>query len=122
MPYDVRGVLFDLDDTLMDHATAAGGAVWRLVQDQPGWTADQATTTVRWHQLETEHFARYAAGEISMLEQRRARTRAFLGLDDAADEVLDELFGSYLRHYREGWRAIPRPTSRCPPSASSRSR
>jgi putative hydrolase of the HAD superfamily len=107
MPYDVRGVLFDLDDTLMDHATAAAGAVWRLVRELPGWTADQATTTARWHQLETEHFARYAAGEISMLEQRRARTRAFLDLDGAPDEVLDERFGSYLQHYREGWRAIP---------------
>ena len=103
--YDVQGVLFDLDDTLLDHAAAAAAAVWRLVGSLPDWPDDQASTVTRWHELETEHFARFASGEISMIEQRRARIRAFLG--EAGDDVLDEHFGTYLRHYREGWRPIP---------------
>jgi putative hydrolase of the HAD superfamily len=105
--YDVQGVLFDLDDTLLDHAAAAAAAVWRLVGSLPDWPDDQASTVTRWHELETEHFARFASGEISMIEQRRARIRAFLDLGEAGDDVLDEHFGTYLRHYREGWRPIP---------------
>lgn len=104
---DVRGVLFDLDDTLMDHASAAAAAVWRLVGSVESWPDDEAATVAHWRELETEHFARYAAGEITVVEQRRARIRAFLGLADAPDDVLDRHFADYLRHYREGWRPLP---------------
>lgn len=107
MTYDVRGVLFDLDDTLLDHSSAAAGAVWHLVRDRPRWTADESVTVARWRDLETVHFARYAAGEISMLDQRRARIREFLDLADGTDEVLDEHFEIYRQHYRTGWQAIP---------------
>ena len=107
MPYDVQGVLFDLDDTLLDHAAAAASAILQLVRSVADWTEDDATTVSRWRDLETEHFARYAAGEISMIDQRRARIRAFLALADAPDDALDEQFDAYLRSYREGWRAIP---------------
>jgi putative hydrolase of the HAD superfamily len=105
--YAVQGVLFDLDDTLLDHSAAAAAAVWRLVGSRPDWPDDRVTTVTRWHELETEHFARFAAGEVSMIEQRRARIHAFLDLGQVGDEVLDEQFDTYLRHYREGWRPIP---------------
>ena len=107
MPYDVRGVLFDLDDTLLDHSAAAAAAVRHLVSTVPDWGDDDATTVARWRTLEDEHFARYAAGEIGMLDQRRARVRAFLSLSDADDATLDERFGTYLAHYRQSWRAVP---------------
>jgi putative hydrolase of the HAD superfamily len=107
VPYDVQGVLFDLDDTLLDHSAAAASAILQLVRSVPDWTEDDATTVSRWRDLETEHFARYAAGEIGMIDQRRARIRSFLSLADAPDDVLDERFDAYLRSYREGWRAIP---------------
>ena len=107
MPYDVQGVLFDLDDTLLDHSAAAADAILQLVRSVPDWTEHDTATVTRWRDLETEHFARYAAGEISMIDQRRARIRSFLALTDARDEVLDERFDAYLRSYRDGWRAIP---------------
>lgn len=107
MPYDVRGVLFDLDDTLLDHTAAAADAVRQLVATVPDWPDDDAATVARWRTLEDERFARYAAGEISMVEQRRERVRAFLGLTDAADAVLDERFAGYLADYRRSWRAVP---------------
>jgi putative hydrolase of the HAD superfamily len=107
VPYDVLGVLFDLDDTLLDHTSAAAAAVLRLVRSVPDWRDDDAATVTRWQDLEAEHFARYAAGEISMSDQRRARIRSFLALDGATDEVLDGWFDAYRRTYREGWRAIP---------------
>ena len=89
MPYDVQGVLFDLDDTLLDHSAAAADAILQLVRTVPDWTEDDTATVNRWRDLETEHFARYAAGEISMIDQRRARIRSFLALADAPDDVLD---------------------------------
>lgn len=106
MPYDVQGVLFDLDDTLLDHSAAAAAAVRQLVATVPSWPDDDATTVARWRTLEDEHFARYAAGEISMVEQRRERIRAFLTLPDAPDDTLDELFAGYLGDYRRSWRAV----------------
>lgn len=107
MPYDIRGVLFDLDDTLLDHSAAAAAAVRQLVATVPDWPADDVSTVGRWRTLEDEHFTRYAAGEISMVEQRRERIRAFLTLTDAADAELDERFAGYLADYRRSWRAVP---------------
>lgn len=107
VPYDVRGVLFDLDDTLLDHSAAAAAAVRQLVATIPDWPDDDDSTVARWRTLEDEHFARYATGEISMVEQRRERIRAFLTLDDAADAELDERFAGYLAGYRKSWRAVP---------------
>ncbi len=107
MPYDVRGVLFDLDDTLLDHSSAAAAAVRHLVTTVPDWSDDDATTVARWRTLEEQHFARYAAGEIGMLDQRRERVRAFLDLAEASDAELDERFAAYLAHYRSSWRPVP---------------
>ena len=107
VPYDVRGVLFDLDDTLLDHSAAAAAAVRHLVRSVPGWRDDDETTVGRWRALEEKHFARYAAGEIGMLDQRRERVRAFLSLAEASDAELDAQFATYLAHYRVSWRAVP---------------
>ena len=107
MPYDVQGVLFDLDDTLMDHAAASGAAVLELVAALPEWPLDDVATLARWYALEKEHFARYMAGELTVVEQRRARIQGLLGLDDVADDLLDERFGRYLSSYQANWRAVP---------------
>ena len=105
--YDVQGVLFDLDDTLLDHSAAAAAAIRQLVRSVPDWTDDDTATVSRWRDLETEHFARYSAGEISMIDQRRARIRSFLALADAPDDVLDGWFDVYRDTYRQHWRPIP---------------
>ena len=103
----MKGILFDLDDTLLDHVGASTAAVRELAASQPGWTLDEVATLDRWFALEHEHFARYMAGEYTVQEQRRARIRGFLELDDATDEVLDEQFGHYLDHYQRSWRELP---------------
>lgn len=103
----VQGVLFDLDDTLLDHLAASTAAVRALVSKLPDWTEDESVTLARWYALETEHFARYMTGEISLLEQRRARIRGFLALSDATDDDLDDRLAGFLADYRAGWRAIP---------------
>ena len=107
MPYDVQGVLFDLDDTLMDHTAASRAAVLEFVAGLPEWPLDEAGTLARWYALEDQHFARYMAGEITMLEQRRARIGGFLELEDATDDLLDSRFSRFLSGYQANWQPVP---------------
>jgi len=79
---DIRAVLFDVDDTLVDHGRAQrAGLVAALAAD--GVVADEAAHA-RWTQLVDATFARYLAGELDFAEQRRVRVGAMTGrhLDD----------------------------------------
>ena len=102
----VTGVLFDLDDTLFDHRGAAdrGLRAWLAGLGLDGMLEDHAE---RWFALETYHHERFQRGEISHVEQRRARIRAFLpGWDLADDAVADDTFAGYLACYRAAWAAF----------------
>ncbi|BCJ55310.1 haloacid dehalogenase [Actinoplanes sp. NBRC 14428] len=98
----LRGVLLDLDGTLVDHAAAADAGL-RAWLPTIGLAATDAAVA-RWTELQEPHLAAWRAGTISFAEQRRRRLRDFLGTD-AADPSLDETFAGYLRHYEAAWRA-----------------
>jgi putative hydrolase of the HAD superfamily len=78
----VRAVLFDVDDTLVDHRSAQRAGLAALLAAD-GLDADEAAQA-RWGELVDATFARYLAGELSFVEQRRVRIRAMTGreLDD----------------------------------------
>ena len=102
----VSGVLFDLDDTLVDHrgAVERGLRVWL---DGLGLDGLLEEHVERWFVLETFHHERFQRGEISHDEQRRARIRAFFPRWDLqADEVADDVFAGYLACYRAAWSAF----------------
>ena len=102
----VSGVLFDLDDTLFDHRGAAerGLRVWLAGLGLDGLLEDHVE---RWFALEAFHHERFQRGEISHVEQRRARIRAFLAeLGPADDAVADDTFAGYLACYRAAWSAF----------------
>ena len=102
----VTGVLFDLDDTLFDHRGAAdrGVRAWLSGMGLDGMIEEHVE---RWIALETFHHERFQRGEISHVEQRRARIRAFLpGWDLADDTVADDTFAGYLVCYRSAWSAF----------------
>ncbi|MFT4166289.1 MAG: HAD family hydrolase [Microlunatus sp.] len=103
----IKGILFDLDDTLLDHIGASRTAVLAYAATLPDWTRDEAATLDHWFAMENEHFARYLTGEYTMQEQRRARLRGFLDLPDTDDDALDEQFERYLEHYEGSWQAFP---------------
>lgn len=107
MQQAIKGILFDLDDTLLDHVGASRAAVLAYAASLPNWTRDEAATLDHWFAMENEHFARYLTGELTMQEQRRARLRGFLDLPEANDDVLDEQFEGYLEHYEGSWEAFP---------------
>ncbi|WP_394769682.1 HAD family hydrolase [Lacisediminihabitans sp.] len=101
-------VLFDLDDTLFAHRRAVGLGVTahRRAIGTPLAEADDDAELARWHDLEEHHYARYLAGELDFLEQRRHRARDFVepyGLDLASDHEADQWFDDYLVQYQLAW-------------------
>ena len=103
----VRAVVFDLDDTLLDHRRASTSALARWLPTL-GAVAD-AHGVAAWFEAEELHFPRWSAGEITSAEQRRDRLRDVLpavGLAVGDDDELDRLFADYLAHYRDCWVAF----------------
>ena len=104
---DADGVLFDLDDTLLDYSTArdTGIRAWVLEVDAGRHTGDAVRV---WRELEERHFRRYSAGEVSFDEQRRARLRSFWPqLTEAGDDELDHAFAAYFAHTEAAWSPVP---------------
>ncbi|WP_166136393.1 HAD family hydrolase [Nocardioides ochotonae] len=102
-----RGVLFDLDGTLVDHRAAADAAVAEWVTQHGGRreSGDDALAA-EWVRLEALHFAAYLRGEATFQEQRRSRIAqflAFLGRPVPDTGAVDRLFESYLELYEAAW-------------------
>ncbi|GAA1477922.1 HAD family hydrolase [Nocardioides aestuarii] len=87
------GVLFDLDDTLVDQASAAASAVvaW-MGEDRPGLVA-------RWTGVSALHYRRFQDRELTYDEQRRARVRDLLEDPSLRDDEADAAFDTYRHHY-----------------------
>lgn len=97
----LSAVVFDLDDTLLDHTSAADAAVASWASEHAGRAADPS---VRWAELAATHFTRYQRRELTFAEQRRARVRDFLERD-LDDPEADRVFADYLARYEAAWRA-----------------
>jgi putative hydrolase of the HAD superfamily len=100
-------VLFDVDDTLVDHSGAERAAAlsfrrrFSAVLAYPG-----EEFAALWHRVSEKHFASFTAGECSYQEQRRRRIREFFG-PEVGDSAADALFDAYLTAYRQNWRLFP---------------
>jgi putative hydrolase of the HAD superfamily len=94
-------VLFDLDDTLLDHTTAmrsAATALWSSIKS----CISKDQFLALWTRSHERHYPRYLCGELTHQGQRRARVR------DAIDPTLDDptadaLFELYFSRYRDAW-------------------
>lgn len=95
----LRAVLFDLDDTLIDQASAAGAAV-------EAWAAEHGITDAdvrqRWALVSEANYVRYQRRELTFAQQRQERVREFMAVE-IDDEEADELFSGYLARYEAGW-------------------
>jgi putative hydrolase of the HAD superfamily len=103
------GVLFDLDDTLVDHRGAADRGVrsWLTGLGLAESPSDLEMLVERWFALEARHYERAQRREISYTEQRRVRIREFLPSWDLADDALaDDVFAGFLGCYQAAWRAF----------------
>lgn len=96
-------VVFDLDDTLLDHRESVVRALARWLPTI-GLLPGPAFTAV-WFEAEERHFARWRSGELTFAEQRRARLREILpeNVLPARDQDVDLLFADYAAHYEAAW-------------------
>jgi putative hydrolase of the HAD superfamily len=94
-------ILFDVDDTLLDHAAAERSAATLLYQSINA-PAPVEEFLVRWGAALDHHFARYLAGEVSYQEQRRDRVREMVDAP-LSDKDADRLFAGYLASYEASW-------------------
>jgi putative hydrolase of the HAD superfamily len=102
----IDAVLFDLDDTLLDHRGAAKDALraW-AVHAGLGMAADELATA--WQILERRYYDKYQRGELTKTEQRRVRVRELLSPARLTDAEADAMFAAYWRFYRSSWRPFP---------------
>lgn len=105
----MKGVIFDLDDTLFDHTGSAEQAVRSWVAGLGLTPTDELIA--HWFVIEDEVYPRYLSGELTHQAQRRERLRGFmpiLGLSvPATDAELDQVFDGYLTQYKNSWTAFP---------------
>jgi putative hydrolase of the HAD superfamily len=100
----VRGVLFDVDDTLVDHSGAQRTAIVTYLASL-GLDQDDAAVS-RWREAEERHFSRHLTGELTFQEQRRARVREMLAADGGAeldDATVDGWFAGFTTHFEAAW-------------------
>ncbi|WP_230671576.1 HAD family hydrolase [Rathayibacter sp. Leaf248] len=102
----LRLALFDLDDTLFQHARAVRkGIVAHATALGDAYSGEAGEIQRRWYDLEEEHYHRYLAGELDYEGQRRARATAFAadaGVELSPEEA-SEWFAAYLEQYVAAW-------------------
>lgn len=94
-------VLFDIDDTLLNHGAAERLAATQL-HKSIGSSVSIEEFLVRWATVTERHFARFLAGDVSYQEQRRDRLREAVD-SSLSDEAADRIFGGYLASYEASW-------------------
>ena len=93
----IRAILFDLDDTLMDHTAAMHAAVEEWL---PGGHHE------RFAEIEKKWFAAYERGEVSHQGQRVERCREFLNRPEMTEQEALAEYAKYLAAYEKHWRAV----------------
>jgi putative hydrolase of the HAD superfamily len=93
-------IFFDIDGTLIDHASASAAASLHLF--------DQFTNEIPfrreefpavWETALMRHFNRFCRGEISIWEQRRARIRDVFSDPTLNDDEADMRYYVFIKHY-----------------------
>ncbi|MBO1419316.1 HAD family hydrolase [Streptomyces sp. FH025] len=117
---DVKGVLFDVDDTLFDYSSSEEAGLLGHLREQgllerfpsPG------AALALWRSVMEAEYARYLTGELTFRRQQYERTRRFLahlgqaGAEHLSDEQAAAWFAGYGVHRDAAWQAFPdaRPT------------
>ena len=96
------GILFDLDDTLMDHTGAS-------IKGLDSWCQELGLPTgqyQRWAEIEFKWVSRYERGDLSHPQQRRERAKEFTGQLHLTDEQATKLYDGFIRGYQAHWAAF----------------
>ncbi|WP_035738726.1 HAD family hydrolase [Glycomyces arizonensis] len=101
----IRGLLFDVDDTLFDSGSEAASVLaylrMRGLLDRFG---DSAAALGLWRELKERHYARFLNGELTFAAQQRERTRELLARigtsteGGLSDQEASAWFAGYQTH------------------------
>lgn len=110
----IKGVLFDVDDTLFDYSTSEEIGVLAHLREQRllDQFPDPATALAFWRKIMETQYARFLDGELTFTEQRLERTRAFLShvrqdTSGMSDDDASVWFARYEAHRNAAWASFP---------------
>src|SRR4051812_7934503 len=99
-------IFFDIDGTLIDHASASAAASLVFFDQFSGaipFSRDEYPAA--WEQILNKHFNRWCRGEVSLWEQRRAGMREGFAAPQMGDDEADARYQIFIREYE----ALTRP-------------
>lgn len=103
-----RGVLFDIDDTLVDMATAFASAISGSIGALTPLSDDDAARVVQvWRDDAGGHYRAFVAGERGFTEQRRLRLAEItdlLGVTELDEHAFAAWDADYLERFAASWR------------------
>ena len=98
-------IIFDIDDTLVNHSGAEKEASIRFgaefQKSIPEYSDETFAQT--WHDTAEKHIRSFLSGEINFQEQRRRRIKSIFRNAEMRNEEADEIFKVYLRLYEDSW-------------------
>jgi len=93
-------IFFDIDATLIDHASASAAASLQLFDHFSREIPCSRKEFPRvWETALMKHFNRFCRGEISLFDQRRARIRDVFANPALAEEECDARYRVFIQHY-----------------------
>jgi|SRR5579864_50194 len=99
-------IFFDIDGTLIDHASASAAASLSFCDHFSGAIPfERDKFPAVWEDILNKHFNRFCRGEISIWEQRRARMREVFAAPELADEEADSRYRIFIDEYESLTRA-----------------
>jgi putative hydrolase of the HAD superfamily len=98
-------ILFDIDDTLLDHRVSEHSAA-TLLHQRIGASISFEEFLAKWSAATERHFSRYLAGEVSFDGQRRDRIREMVD-SELSEETADQLLAGYRETYEASWSLYP---------------
>lgn len=93
-------IFFDIDGTLIDHASASAAASLLFFDHFSGQVrSPREQFPAIWEEILMKHFNRFCRGEISIWEQRRARIREVFADASLAESECDTRYRVFIEHY-----------------------
>ncbi|MEU3664283.1 HAD family hydrolase [Streptomyces sp. NPDC032940] len=105
----IKAVVWDVDDTLFDYTTAdrEGMRAHLVAEGLLAGYGSAEEALVCWRQITDRQWARFSAGEVDFVTQRRDRVRVFLDRPELTDAEADDWFQRYVAHYEAAWSLFP---------------
>jgi putative hydrolase of the HAD superfamily len=107
----IRAVIFDLDDTLIDHTTAIRTAVTELYGQRPELTSkftSEAAFQKAWVEAQDKYYPGYLRGTLTHAEQKILRIRElWQPIANLDEEGCFQIYDHFQMLYAKNWKLFP---------------